>query len=87
MHIDDNGFRYDIRRNHVENTQRALDVGIMLKFSLDQRNDIISITFRHCSNVLCPLGIMLRPSINVTAMGKYSRQASALLCTLYESCK
>ena len=39
-------------------TQRALYVGATLKFSLEQRHDPISIKFRCCSNVRCPLGIL-----------------------------
>ena len=37
-------------------TQRALYVGTTFEFSLEQRHDPISTTFRCCSNVRCPLG-------------------------------
>ena len=36
---------------------QALYVGSTLKFSLEQRHDVISTTFQHCSNVRCPLGL------------------------------
>ena len=35
---------------------QALYVGSTLKFSLEQRHDVISTTFQRCSNVRCPLG-------------------------------
>ena len=37
-------------------TLQALYVGSTLKFSLEQRHDVISTTFQRCSNVRCPLG-------------------------------
>ena len=37
-------------------TLHALYVGSTLKFSLEQRHDVISTTFQRCSNVRCPLG-------------------------------
>ena len=36
--------------------QRARDVGTTSKFSLEQRNDLISTQFRCCINVMCPQG-------------------------------
>ena len=39
--------------------QRALYVVTTLKFTLEQRHDLISTTCQRCSNVRCPLG---RPS-------------------------
>ena len=36
--------------------QRALYVGTTIKFSLEQRNALISTKFQHCSSVKCLLG-------------------------------
>ena len=35
---------------------QGLYVGSTLKFSLEQRHNLISTTFQRCSNVRCPLG-------------------------------
>ena len=37
-------------------TQWALDVETILKFGLEQRNDLISTKFQRCSKVMCQLG-------------------------------
>ena len=39
-------------------TQRALYVGIMLQYSLEQRNDLIPTKFLHFYNVMCLLGML-----------------------------
>ena len=41
----------------AELPQRALDVEITSKFSLEQRNDLLSTRFRRCSIVQCPFGL------------------------------
>ena len=35
--------------------QRALYVGTMVKFSLEQHHDLMSTTFQRCSKIRCPL--------------------------------
>ena len=45
-----------ISKEKYESTLQALYVGSTLKFSLEQRHDVISTTFQRCSNVRCPLG-------------------------------
>ena len=42
-------------------TLRVLYIGTTSKFSLDQRHNLISTTFQHCSNVRCPLGSWYYP--------------------------
>ena len=40
----------------LQHTLQALYVGSTLKFSLEQRHDVISTTFQRCFNVRCPQG-------------------------------
>ena len=44
----------------------ALYVESMLKFSLEQRHDLISTTFQRCSNVRCPLGLAIDILVYIT---------------------